>query len=367
MKRKGMVIIMFNKERLLAISELDGAAIEQMDEAQLDTLLAAANTLIDNYPLLEENVKNALTSGDHDELAKKLQEICEMLVQVCAGELAKACSEQLKTITDSPYKDFELVVFDFLKTVHAAASNVVDNYPLLEENARNALTSRNFDELTVQLAEICDMLSQINAEEMGRECISQLETVKNSDAPFKDLENYVVEFLKTVSALSIDLQLVVYQDGEGPGSLSEIGSAVAGKNTILAVDDRHFFLSSIKTMLQNTGYKATCINSGAAALNFLKNNRPGLFILDIEMPEMDGYELADRIREAGHTSPIIFLTGNSKKENVVKALKAGAADFLVKPVTKSHLLERIGKYIQPDLSETYDDDDDLEDDIPISE
>ncbi|MCL2103413.1 MAG: response regulator, partial [Syntrophorhabdaceae bacterium] len=69
------------------------------------------------------------------------------------------------------------------------------------------------------------------------------------------------------------------------------------------------------------------------------------FLLDIEMPEMDGYELARRIRESGHAAPIIFLTGNARKDSVARALQAGAADFIVKPVAKAELLERIGKYI----------------------
>ena len=164
------------------------------------------------------------------------------------------------------------------------------------------------------------------------------------------LEAFVVEFLKAVSALSIDLQMAEYKDAAADGARAEAERQPPG-NAILAVEDRHFFLIAIKTMLQGSGYKVTCINSGAAALNYLKNHRPDLFILDIEMPEMDGYELAGRIKESGQKAPVIFLTGNARKDYVVKAMQAGAVDFIIKPVTKDQLLDRIGKHLKPETIE----------------
>jgi len=259
---------MFNKDQLLKISELDKTNVEQLTDEQMTAFAATANSLIDNFPSLAENIKTALEAKDFAVLEKLLTDTSGMLRQIFAEKLAEECSCMIKTINDIQYAD---------------------------------------------------------------------------------LQAYVITLLKTVSALSIDLQMAEFRDiSEQPDSNAEESAA---KNTILAVDDRHFFLTSIKTMLQDTGYKVTCINSGTAALNYLKNHRPDLFILDIEMPEMDGYELAVRVRASGQTAPIIFLTGNAKKDSVVKAIKAGAADFIIKPVTKDQLLERIGKYIAPELEE----------------
>jgi CheY-like chemotaxis protein len=117
-----------------------------------------------------------------------------------------------------------------------------------------------------------------------------------------------------------------------------------GKN-ILAVDDTEFFLLTIETLLQGTPHKLISATSGKMALGLLQNSCPDLFILDIEMPEMNGYELAQKIREMGQKAPIIFLTGNSRPESVEKALKAGASDFLAKPISKVKFLERIAKLI----------------------
>jgi len=126
------------------------------------------------------------------------------------------------------------------------------------------------------------------------------------------------------------------QDGQKGGK---------GGKCILAVDDREFILRNLKLILQDTDYKLTATTSGKTALEFLRKNHPDLFILDIEMSEMSGYELAAKIREIGQKAPIIFLTGSSTKESVEKALKAGASDFITKPISKAQILERIAKFI----------------------
>jgi CheY-like chemotaxis protein len=114
---------------------------------------------------------------------------------------------------------------------------------------------------------------------------------------------------------------------------------------ILAVDDSPLSLQTLKTQLAETPYKLICVTSGADALRFIEKKTPNLYILDMEMPEMNGRELAMEILEAGKAAPIIFLTGNSDKETVVQALSVGAADFVVKPINQAQLLERIAKYI----------------------
>ncbi|MCL2694343.1 MAG: response regulator, partial [Oscillospiraceae bacterium] len=103
---------------------------------------------------------------------------------------------------------------------------------------------------------------------------------------------------------------------------------------ILAVDDASFLLQTLKMHLSETPYKLVCVTSGADALRFVEKRIPDLYILDVEMPEMDGYELALELMERGKSAPIIFLTGNSDKESVAKALSVGASDFIIKPINK---------------------------------
>jgi FixJ family two-component response regulator len=71
--------------------------------------------------------------------------------------------------------------------------------------------------------------------------------------------------------------------------------------------------------------------------------KPNLFVLDIDMPEMDGIDFALELRKLGYTTPIIFVTGNAAKSYVVKAMAAGAADFIVKPINPQNVVDRINK------------------------
>ena len=248
-------------------------------------------------------------------------------------ELDKAIIEQLD--------DKQLAAFSI------AAGSLTDDFPSISERVKSALEQKDIAALTKLLTDICGILRLISASKLAESCIAMIQTL--GETKYEDLQAGVIDFLKSVSALSIDLQMAEFK--EIPGQQESNNEESAAKNTILAVDDRHFFLTAIKTMLLDTGYSVTCINSGAAALNYLKNHRPDLFILDIEMPGMDGYELATRIKASGQTAPIIFLTGNAGRDSVVKALSSGAADFLVKPVTKDQLLERVGRYIKPEIIE----------------
>lgn len=115
---------------------------------------------------------------------------------------------------------------------------------------------------------------------------------------------------------------------------------------ILAVDDASFLLQTLKMHLSETPYKLVCVTSGADALRFVEKRVPDLYILDVEMPEMDGYELALELMERGKSAPIIFLTGNSDKESVAKALSVGASDFIIKPINKEQVLSRISKFLK---------------------
>lgn len=114
---------------------------------------------------------------------------------------------------------------------------------------------------------------------------------------------------------------------------------------ILAVDDTAFFLVILKKKLQNTRYKVNCVTSGRDALKFLEKHKTDIFLLDIEMPGMNGFELAAKIREKGYKEPIIFLTGNARKEYFAMAMRSGATDFIIKPINRDVLISKIRKYI----------------------
>ena len=110
---------------------------------------------------------------------------------------------------------------------------------------------------------------------------------------------------------------------------------------ILAIDNAVMFLSTLKRILEDEPYELHCVSSAEDALSFLESNRPGIILMDVEMPDMDGYELARRIKRSGETAPILFITANSEKEYYDKAIEAGAAGLLLKPLRRNQLMEKL--------------------------
>lgn len=116
---------------------------------------------------------------------------------------------------------------------------------------------------------------------------------------------------------------------------------------ILIVDDVTTNLKCAAEVLQEH-YKLSMAKSGAQALNFLQKVKPDLILLDIRMPEMDGYETLERIKSNPETAnvPVVFLTVDDQRESEIKGLKMGAMDFILKPFEPGVMLSRIDKILQ---------------------
>jgi DNA-binding response OmpR family regulator len=118
-----------------------------------------------------------------------------------------------------------------------------------------------------------------------------------------------------------------------------------GAPRVLVVDDDAAVRTIAKAVLELGGYEVQEANSGEAALLEAKRFRPELFLLDVMMPNMDGFALAELLRADAllGLSPIIFLSARSETQDKVKAFRAGAEDYVVKPFDASELLARVGK------------------------
>jgi FixJ family two-component response regulator len=108
------------------------------------------------------------------------------------------------------------------------------------------------------------------------------------------------------------------------------------------VDDDASFRTAMERRLQHAGYEVATYPSALQMLNSLPTeNMPGCILLDVRMPGLSGPELQDRLSELGSTMPIIFLTGHPDIPTTVRTIKAGADDFLTKPVSSDELLRAI--------------------------
>lgn len=116
---------------------------------------------------------------------------------------------------------------------------------------------------------------------------------------------------------------------------------------ILIVDDDKLNLTVARNALSGT-YKVTAVISGEQALHFLQNNTCDLILLDINMPEMNGFEVMAKIRENPEHAdiPIIFLTADSDPEIESRCLKEGAMDFITKPFVQNVMLSRISRTLE---------------------
>ncbi|MCL1902845.1 MAG: response regulator [Oscillospiraceae bacterium] len=116
--------------------------------------------------------------------------------------------------------------------------------------------------------------------------------------------------------------------------------------TVLAVDDRPEILSNVSAALRNH-YRVLGAPGGRQAIEIMQHQKIDLFYLDIEMPEMDGFELARTIRDNPQyaKAPILFLTGNASRENIERGIGLGISDFIVKPSNHVNLLVKARMYM----------------------
>jgi len=120
------------------------------------------------------------------------------------------------------------------------------------------------------------------------------------------------------------------------------------KNRILIVDDNPNNLKVVAGVLKENGYDFRMAKSGKLALDILERTKPDLILLDIQMPEMDGFETCKRIKEdvSNAMIPIIYLTANTDSKSIEKAFNSGGVDYITKPFNPVELLARIKTHIK---------------------
>jgi FixJ family two-component response regulator len=116
---------------------------------------------------------------------------------------------------------------------------------------------------------------------------------------------------------------------------------MTGAPVIHIVDDDVSLRSAISRLLKVSGYEVADYESATCFLRNIADAKPGCLLLDIQMPSLGGLQLQEELAKLSHSWPIIFMTGHGDIPTSVRAIKAGAEDFLSKPVSKETLLEAI--------------------------
>jgi two-component system sensor histidine kinase/response regulator len=125
---------------------------------------------------------------------------------------------------------------------------------------------------------------------------------------------------------------------------------IRGMTTILVIDDDRLVRESLKDLLELEGFQAIVASGGIVGVMLAEQHLPDAILCDVQMPEMDGYQVLQTLRQNPITGtiPFIFLTANDTKESLRQGMRDGADDYLVKPCTTEELLAaiatRLAKY-----------------------
>ncbi|EPZ51761.1 response regulator receiver domain protein [Bacteriovorax sp. BAL6_X] len=122
-------------------------------------------------------------------------------------------------------------------------------------------------------------------------------------------------------------------------------SLKAQKPHVTIVDDDSDNLENYQDLLEDD-FDLELIQNPLELLSFLNTNKTDIMVLDLHMPEVNGFELFSKARELAPRTPVIFLTGDPSEEACVKGLQIGAQDFIVKPVTINELVARIKNKVE---------------------
>ena len=110
---------------------------------------------------------------------------------------------------------------------------------------------------------------------------------------------------------------------------------------ILIVEDEKKFLDILQRSLRGEGYTVDGVGTAADAVEYLKSYHYDLVVMDLQLPDGTGNSLLRRLRESGHTMPVLVLTARSELESKVENFQAGADDYVVKPVAMAELAIRV--------------------------
>lgn len=123
---------------------------------------------------------------------------------------------------------------------------------------------------------------------------------------------------------------------------------------VFIAEDEENILSALKLNLDLEGYTVFVADNGKKALSILKQSVFDLIILDVMLPEIDGFTICENIRALGIDTPVMFLTAKGSSEDKIRGLKIGADDYLTKPFVLEELLLRVKNILKRNASETPD-------------
>jgi DNA-binding response OmpR family regulator len=125
-----------------------------------------------------------------------------------------------------------------------------------------------------------------------------------------------------------------------------VGVTSPGRRTVLVADDDPRLRHLVTWALEMGNYNVVAAADGPSALDYARQLKPDLYILDVSMPGMDGFEVCRRLREEHVISPILMLTGRNEEADKIAGLEVGADDYQTKPFGSRELLARVNALLR---------------------
>ncbi|MGO1393105.1 response regulator transcription factor [Agrococcus casei] len=126
------------------------------------------------------------------------------------------------------------------------------------------------------------------------------------------------------------------------------------KPKILVVDDEPHIRELLSTSLRFAGYDVRAVGAGAPAISAVLEDEPDLILLDVMLPDMNGFSVTKRLRASNFTSPILFLTAKDDTEDKITGLTVGGDDYVTKPFSLDEIIARIKAILRRTMAETDD-------------
>lgn len=116
--------------------------------------------------------------------------------------------------------------------------------------------------------------------------------------------------------------------------------------TVLLTDDNEDIIELVQLILAKSGYNLKVAHGGVEALRICKESPPDLILMDLRMPDMDGFTVTKALRTTGFKNPIIVLTGSESAEDKKRAVDAGCDDYVIKTMEMRDLELKIDTFLQ---------------------
>lgn len=301
----------------------------EMSDADAFRCYTAMGKLVDTMPREIDLLRAKLFACEHDEFVASIGQLRELLSQCRADYLIADCDFLIKHCQLKKFAICEAM----LEKLITALMEMSIRFQTAQYEDKTA--RRDMQRFSALLSQLSGYLKEFDAEN------SLLILEQAESAGFGKEVAAIRDLVEHFDFSNADKTLYQIRNATFPNYRD---TTTIRKRMVLAVDDSPTILTSLKAILSND-YQFFGVTSGQAALKFLETRKPDIFIVDIEMPIMSGYELAARIKELGLIHTVVFLTGNATREYVLKALQLGVTHFLAKPCNNESLLAKLAKIV----------------------